>query len=54
MLILSRKIDETIIIETPSGDTIEINLIDTTRGRAKIGIDAPEDYLILREEIIEE
>ena len=54
MLILERKTDEAIIITTPSGDTIEINMLDTSRGRAKIGINAPHDYEILRDELIEE
>ena len=53
MLILSRHIDESLTIETPSGDLIEIHLIDAIRGKAKIGIDAPQDYLILRDELIE-
>ena len=54
MLILERKSNEAIIIESPSGDIIEIQILDTTRGKAKVGIEAPEDYLILRDELVEE
>ena len=54
MLILERKSNESIIIETPDGNTIKIHMIDTTRGKAKVGIDAPKDYLILRDELVEE
>ena len=53
MLILERKSNEAIIIESPSGDIIEIHMIDTTRGKAKVGIDAPDDYSIFRNELIE-
>ena len=53
MLILERKSNEAIIIESPSGDIIEIHFLDTTRGKAKVGIDAPEDYSILRDELTE-
>lgn len=53
MLILERKTNESIIIQTPTGETIEIYLQDTTRGKAKIGVDAPDEYVILREELVE-
>lgn len=52
MLILERKLNEIISIETPSGEFIEIHLIGSGRSRAKIGVDAPEDYIIMRDEII--
>lgn len=53
MLVLERKSNQSIIIETPSGDTITIHMLDTSRGKAKVGIDAPEEYLILRDELLE-
>lgn len=53
MLILERKSNESIIITSPLGEQIEIHMIDTSRGRARVAIDAPEDYLILREELCE-
>ena len=54
MLILERKLNEIISIETPSGDIIDIHLIESDRNKAKIGIAAPNDYLILRDELIDE
>ena len=54
MLILERKLNEIISIQTPSGDTIEIELIETNRGKAKIGITANEDYIIMRDELLDE
>ena len=54
MLILERKSNEAIIIQTPDGNTIKIHMIDTTRGKVKVGIDAPDDHLILREELLDE
>lgn len=48
MLILSRKENESIQI----GDNIEIRIIQTGKGCAKIGIDAPKSLMILRKELI--
>ena len=53
MLILERKSNEAIIIESPSGELIEIHLLDTSRGKAKVGIEAPDDYSIFRDELLE-
>lgn len=47
MLVLSRKIDESIIIS----DNIEIKIIDVVGERVKIGIEAPKNVTIFREEI---
>ena len=47
MLILTRKIGEAIAI----GDDIKIRLLEIKGGQAKIGIDAPNDIAVHREEI---
>lgn len=47
MLVLSRKIDESIII----ADNIEITIVDIIGERVKIGIEAPKEVRILRSEI---
>jgi carbon storage regulator len=47
MLILTRKVSEGIII----GDNITIKILDNTKGSVKIGIEAPKETLILREEL---
>ena len=49
MLIISRKIDEKIKI----GDDIEIVIVDINKGQVKIGINAPKNIPIFREELIE-
>jgi carbon storage regulator len=50
MLVLSRKIDQKIKI----GDDIEITIIDVSGDMVKIGIEAPRDVRILRNEVYEE
>ncbi|MCC6417670.1 MAG: carbon storage regulator [Gemmataceae bacterium] len=47
MLVLSRKIRERLVI----GDSIVITVIDTKRGRVRLGIEAPPDVSVLREEV---
>lgn len=47
MLVLSRKIDESIIIS----DNIEFVIIDIIGDRVKIGINAPKNIEIFRSEI---
>jgi len=51
MLILERKINDVITITSPTGEHIHIHMIETSRGKTKFGINAPEDYLILRDEL---
>lgn len=48
MLVLTRKIGSNILI----GDNIKISLISVDGDKARIGIEAPRDIRILREESI--
>jgi len=48
MLVLSRKENEIIRI----GPDITIVLVEARDGRAKIGIDAPRDVVVLRGELV--
>lgn len=48
MLVLTRKDDERIYI----GDDIIITIVKTGRDSVRIGIDAPANYKILREELL--
>ncbi len=47
MLVLTRKIDESIII----GDNIKITVVDVRNDQVKLGIDAPREIPVHREEI---
>ena len=47
MLVIRRKPGEAILI----GDNIELEVIDISPTRVKIGINAPREILILRKEI---
>ena len=49
MLILTRKVDQGIVI---SGN-IHVRVLGVDRDRVKIGIDAPLDVTILRQELLE-
>ena len=50
MLVLSRKKGQTIRI----GDDIEITIVATANDQVKIGINAPKNIEILRQEVFEE
>ena len=49
MLILTRRVDERIFI----GDNITLCVLDIEGNRVRLGLDAPKDIAILREEIHE-
>jgi carbon storage regulator len=50
MLVLSRKIGETIII----GDNIEISIVDIQGDNVRVGINAPKTIKIFRKEVYQE
>ena len=52
MLILSRGPNERVIITTPQGETIQVVVVNANKGRTHLGIDAPQGYRILREELL--
>lgn len=47
MLILSRKIDESIVIS----DDIEVSIVDIKGDQVKLGIKAPKDVKVYRQEV---
>lgn len=47
MLVLSRKIGEKIIIN----DNITITIVDVDRAKVRLGIEAPRDVPVFREEL---
>jgi carbon storage regulator len=50
MLVLSRKLDESIVI----GDGIVVKVISVEKGVVKLGIDAPKNLSIVRSELLED
>jgi len=48
MLVLSRKVGERIVV----GDKITITVVRMGQGNVRIGIDAPGDMAIVREELL--
>ena len=53
MLVLTRREGETLIIELPSGETIEVTVLGIKGNQVRIGTDAPDDIAIVREELLE-
>ena len=51
MLILSRYEGESLILKTSDGEIV-VSLQQTKGNSAKIGIEAPESVLVLREELL--
>lgn len=49
MLVISRKVGESIVIS----DNIKITIVSLGSDKVTIGIDAPKDIKIIREELIE-
>ena len=47
MLVLSRQRDETIVI----GDSIRVTIVEVRGDKVRIGIDAPRDVTVHRQEI---
>lgn len=47
MLILTRKVGEGIVLN----DNVTIRVVEISKGIVKLGIDAPKEMLILREEL---
>lgn len=50
MLVLSRKVGERILI----GENIAITVVRIGQGGVRIGIDAPSDLVVVREELADE
>ena len=49
MLILSRKLGERIVID----DRIVLTVVEIGRGKVRLGIEAPQDVKVMREELVE-
>jgi carbon storage regulator len=49
MLVLGREIDQSVMI----GDSIKVTVVDVRGDKVRLGIDAPEEISVDREEIYE-
>ena len=47
MLVLSRKVGESILIS----ESIRVTVVQAANGRIRLGIDAPPEVIVLREEL---
>lgn len=52
MLILTVDKGGRVLVETPGGP-VWISLLEVRKDRARIGIEAPREYLVLRESLVE-
>ena len=50
MLVLSRRLDEVICI----GENIKIKVVDFRPGMVRLGVEAPDDVVIMRQELLPE
>lgn len=53
MLVLRRKLKQSVKLHTSGGDTITILFMDADKGGATIGIDAPRTVRIVRGELVD-
>ena len=56
MLILTRRVGESILIDNPiaGAEPIQVTVLGIKGNQVRIGIDAPADITILREEIADQ
>lgn len=49
MLVLSRKVGESFVI----GDNVVVTVVRIAGGGVRLGVEAPEDYTVIRKELSE-
>ncbi len=52
MIVLSRNQQESLFITTPSGELIEIKILDAIRDYAMLGIEIPSGYSVMKDEAL--
>ncbi len=53
MLVLARRPNEKLTIYTPEGDYIQILVTEARSGLVRLGIEAPPNYVVLRDELVD-
>lgn len=51
-LVLSRRVGEAVIISLPDGREVKVSLLDILGRRASVGVEAPRDVAIRRDELL--
>jgi carbon storage regulator CsrA len=52
MLVLSRKVTQSVVINCPDGTQIKVVFVEQIANhKIRLGFDAPQDYRIFREEL---
>ena len=51
MLILTRRVGETLFFELPTGDRIEVAVLRNKGSQVRVGIEAPAEVNVVREEV---
>lgn len=55
-LVLSRKLDEELVVRIPAGEDsseLRLKVVEVNRGRVRLAIDAPAEITVLRAEIVD-
>jgi carbon storage regulator CsrA len=50
MLVLTRKQGEAVVVEVPGGPSITVRVCNISGDRVRVGVDAPEEFVIFRPE----
>ena len=53
MLVVTRRPGETLVIELPTGELIEVMVIRVNGKQVRLGTDAPKHLPVVREELLE-
>jgi carbon storage regulator len=53
MLVLTRRVGESILIKLPTGEQITVTVLGIKGNQVRIGTDAPDDISIVREELLD-
>lgn len=53
MLVLSRNQGESIVIQTPAGELVEVMIVECQGKKIRVGIEAPKDHIVYRKELLQ-
>jgi carbon storage regulator len=53
MLVIARKRGQSIILRQDGKPDINLHIVSNDRGIIRVGIDAPKDVVVLREELLD-